>query len=119
VAILPKRSSRPVRLSHPSELIGDKTAGGTTRVAGTALGAQARYPAGRVLMREAEETTFVLLLLDGVVKATGRAAGEREALLAVRMGGDLIGELAAVDGRPRSATVTTCGPVTARGAPRG
>lgn len=84
-----------------------------------ALGAQARYPAGRVLVREAESTTFVLLLLDGVVKITGRTAGDLEALLTIRMGGDLVGELAAVDGRPRSATVTTCGTVTARVVARG
>ncbi|MBV2364493.1 Crp/Fnr family transcriptional regulator [Streptomonospora nanhaiensis] len=79
-----------------------------------ALGARVSYPAGRVLMRESEESTFVLVLLEGVVKATGRAGGEREALLAIRMGGDLVGEFAALDGRPRSATVTTCGPVAAR-----
>ncbi|RKN11449.1 Crp/Fnr family transcriptional regulator [Streptomyces radicis] len=83
------------------------------------LGARARYPADRVLMREAEHSTFVLLLLDGVVKVTGRTHDHRDALLAVRMGGDLVGELAAVDGRPRSATVTTCGPVVARMATRG
>ena len=79
-----------------------------------ALGSTARYPAGRMLMREGEETTFVLVLLDGVVKATGRSQDARDVLLAVRMGGDLVGEFAAVDGRPRSATVTTCGPVLAR-----
>ncbi|MEU6080178.1 Crp/Fnr family transcriptional regulator [Streptomyces sp. NPDC047108] len=83
------------------------------------LGALTRYPTGRVLMRETEESTFVLILLDGAVKATGRTHDNREALLAVRMGGDLVGEFAAVDGRPRSATVTTCGPVTARVVTRG
>ncbi|MFB4195397.1 Crp/Fnr family transcriptional regulator [Streptomyces carpaticus] len=79
-----------------------------------ALGAQRRYAAGRVLMREGERTTFVLVLLQGVVKATGRAPDGRDALLAVRMGGDLVGEMAAADGGPRSATVTTCGTVAAR-----
>ncbi|MFJ3725300.1 Crp/Fnr family transcriptional regulator [Streptomyces sp. NPDC090045] len=79
-----------------------------------ALGARVRYEAGRVLMREAERTSFVLILLDGVVKATGHTQDGRDALLAVRMGGDLVGELAAVDGYPRSATVTTCGTVLAR-----
>ncbi|WP_330332622.1 Crp/Fnr family transcriptional regulator [Streptomyces sp. NBC_00536] len=79
-----------------------------------ALGARARYPADRVLMRESEPTTFVVILLDGVVKATARTHDHRDALLAVRMGGDLVGEFAAVDGRPRSATVTTCGSAVAR-----
>jgi CRP-like cAMP-binding protein len=65
-------------------------------------------------MRESEQTTFVLILLDGVVKATARINDGRDALLAIRMGGDLVGELAAVDGQSRSATVTTCGTVVAR-----
>ncbi|MFI1912409.1 Crp/Fnr family transcriptional regulator [Nocardia sp. NPDC020380] len=78
------------------------------------LGVRVWFPADRVLMRESEESTFVLILLDGVVKATGHTNDGREALLAVRMGGDLVGEFAGVDGRPRSATVTTCGPLVAR-----
>jgi len=84
-----------------------------------ALGTRVRYPADRVLMRESEQTTFVLILLDGVAKVTGRTHDGRDALLAVRMGGDLVGELAAVDGQPRSATVTTCGVVVGRLVARG
>lgn len=79
-----------------------------------AVGVRVRYPPDRVLIRESEQTTFVLVLLDGVVKAAGRAQDGRDVLLAVRMGGDLVGEFAGVDGQPRSATVTTCGPVLAR-----
>ncbi|MFC0597453.1 Crp/Fnr family transcriptional regulator [Streptomyces palmae] len=101
----------------PASLLGGLPPEGRDRLLG--LGAQVRYEADRVLMREAEETGFVLVLLDGVVKATGRAHDGRDALLAVRMGGDLVGEFAAVDGRPRSATVTTCGPVAARMVTRG
>ncbi|MFG2721831.1 Crp/Fnr family transcriptional regulator [Streptomyces sp. NPDC048416] len=82
------------------------------------LGVRARYEADRILMREDDHTDFVLILLDGVVKATGRTQDGRDALLAVRMGGDLVGEFAAVDSAPRSATVTTCGPVVARMATR-
>ncbi|MER6329589.1 Crp/Fnr family transcriptional regulator [Streptomyces sp. NPDC001034] len=88
--------------------------GADTRARLLALGTRVRYDADRILMREADHTDFVLILLDGVVKATGRTQDGRDALLAVRMGGDLVGELAAVDGKPRSATVTTCGPVVAR-----
>jgi len=79
-----------------------------------ALGTRVRYPADRVLIREGEQSTFVLILLDGVVKVIGRTGVGRDMLLAVRMGGDLVGEFAAVDAQPRSATVTTCGPVVAR-----
>ncbi|RCG26130.1 Crp/Fnr family transcriptional regulator [Streptomyces diacarni] len=84
-----------------------------------ALGVHTRYEAGRVLIREAEPTGFVLVLLGGVVKVTARTHDGRDALLAVRMGGDLVGEFAAVDGGPRSATVTTCGAVAARLVTRG
>ncbi|MEV1010402.1 Crp/Fnr family transcriptional regulator [Streptomyces sp. NPDC049881] len=96
----------------PSSLLGSLA--GPARERLLALGARTRYEAGRVLMREGERTTFVLVLLQGVVKATGLTPDGRDALLAVRMGGDLVGELAAADGGPRSATVTTCGPVVAR-----
>lgn len=100
----------------PSSLLGGVSRASRDRLLAT--GAQVRYGADRVLMRESERTSFVLILLDGVVKATGRTNDGRDALLAVRMGGDLVGELAAVDGQPRSATVTTCGPVVARSVTR-
>jgi CRP-like cAMP-binding protein len=72
-----------------------------------------------VLIREGDNTTFVLILLDGVVKVTVATQDGRDALLAIRMGGDLVGEFGAVDGRARSATVTTGGAVMARVAKRG
>lgn len=77
-------------------------------------GGQVHYEPGRVLMREADKTAFVLVLLHGMVKATSASRDGHDVLLAVRMGGDLIGEFSAVDGQPRSATVTACGPVVAR-----
>lgn len=82
------------------------------------LGTRVPYPAGRVLMREGDATDFVLLLLDGLVKVTGNADDGRDALLAIRVGGDVVGEFAAVDEQPRSATVTACGPVVARSVTR-
>ncbi|MEZ0094082.1 Crp/Fnr family transcriptional regulator [Streptacidiphilus sp. EB129] len=79
------------------------------------LGTLVQYAdAGEVLVREGEQAAVVYLLIDGVVKATGLTESGREALLAIRMGGDLVGELAAIDGGTRSATVTTCGAVVAR-----
>lgn len=99
-----------------SSLLGSLAAPARRRL--LALGAVRRYEADHVLMREGERTAFVLVLLHGVVKATGRAPDGRDALLAVRMGGDLVGEFAAADGGPRSATVTTCGGVVARAVSR-
>jgi len=93
-------------------LLGSLGAPARTRL--LALGALRQYPPDRVLIRELDQTGFVLILLDGVVKATARAQDGRAALLAIRMGGDLVGEVAAVDGQPRSATVTSCGTVVAR-----
>ncbi len=78
------------------------------------LGAKQQYAGyGRILIREGDKGTAVYLLLAGSVKVTG-ATDEGEGLLAIRVGGDVVGELAALDGRPRLATVTTAGPVIAR-----
>ncbi len=67
----------------------------------------------KVLIREGESTSSVFLLLSGVVKITGRNETS-EALLAIRVGGDLVGELSALDGQKRLATVITASRVTAR-----
>jgi CRP/FNR family transcriptional regulator, cyclic AMP receptor protein len=79
-----------------------------------ALGVLARYTPARVIIREADSTTFVVILLTGMVKVTAHAGEGREALLAIRVGGDLVGEFAGIDDQSRSATVTAGGPVTAR-----
>jgi CRP/FNR family transcriptional regulator, cyclic AMP receptor protein len=78
-------------------------------------GVLVRYPGpSRVLFREGDQSRFVVVILRGVVKVTGSAPGGPEALLAIRMSGDAVGEFAAVDQLPRSATVTTCGAVVAQ-----
>jgi CRP-like cAMP-binding protein len=69
---------------------------------------------GEVLIREGDTTRFVVVLLDGVVKATGLTLDGKEALLAIRIGGDIVGEFSALDERPRSSTVTTCGTIVGR-----
>jgi CRP/FNR family transcriptional regulator, cyclic AMP receptor protein len=78
-------------------------------------GVLVRYPGpSRVLFRERDESAFVAIILRGVVKVTGGVSGGPDALIAIRMGGDAVGEFAAVDQLPRSATVTTCGNAVAR-----
>jgi CRP/FNR family cyclic AMP-dependent transcriptional regulator len=78
-------------------------------------GSLVRYPGPRrVLFREGDGSGFVVIILRGVVKVTGSVSSGSDALLAIRMGGDAVGEFAAVDQLPRSATVTTCGTVAAR-----
>jgi CRP-like cAMP-binding protein len=65
-------------------------------------------------LREGEDSTHVLLLLQGFVKVTKNAGNGRITLLGIRVGGDLFGELAALEGTPRSATVTAGSSVTLR-----
>ncbi|MFI0351630.1 Crp/Fnr family transcriptional regulator [Actinomadura sp. 9N407] len=65
---------------------------------------------GDVLFREGELTTSVAILLSGRVKAYSNREHGGEALLDVRGPGALLGEVAAIDGRPRSATVATLEP---------
>lgn len=69
------------------------------------------YPANHRLIIQGDHTTSVIVLLDGVVKAIGVSSGGKEALLAIRVGGDIVGEFAAMDGLPRSSTVIACGTV--------
>ncbi|MGX1368767.1 CRP/FNR family cyclic AMP-dependent transcriptional regulator [Streptomyces canus] len=78
------------------------------------LGTPRSYDAGEHLLIEGMRETFVVLLLDGVTKVTATAENGNTALLAIRLGGDLVGEFAAFDNRPRSASVTAAGAVTAR-----
>ncbi|MFJ4201984.1 Crp/Fnr family transcriptional regulator [Streptomyces sviceus] len=89
---------------------------GSPEVAKTllSLGTPRSYEAGEHLLVEGMRETFVLLLLDGVTKVTATAEDGHSALLAIRLGGDLVGEFAAFDNRPRSAGVTAAGAVTAR-----
>jgi CRP/FNR family cyclic AMP-dependent transcriptional regulator len=104
---------RPVEARFPQ---GSFLAGlpGTARAALLELGIPQEFRPGKVLLREQEASTHVFLLVDGCVKITGATPEGHLALLAIRVGGDLVGELAAMDGQPRVATVTTAGRVQAR-----
>jgi len=77
-------------------------------------GTTRQYPPAQVVIREGDTTRFVVVLLDGVVKTTGLTLDGKETLLAIRVGGDIVGEFAALDGGPRSSTITTCGTVVGR-----
>jgi CRP/FNR family transcriptional regulator, cyclic AMP receptor protein len=80
-----------------------------------AAGELKRFSTGDDIVREGDPGGDLFLLLDAIVKVTGRMDGGGGALLAIRLGGDIIGEIALVDGKPRIATVSACGiaPVTA------
>lgn len=78
------------------------------------LGTTVRYAADREIIVQDSSDTHAFLLLEGVVKVLVNDASGDTAVLTVRVAGDLIGELASLDHKPRSATVVTCGDVTAK-----
>jgi CRP-like cAMP-binding protein len=93
----------------PASLLGSISDSSRERL--LAAGAMREYPANQRLIIQGARGTFVIVLLDGLVKVTGVSSIGKEALLAIRAGGDIVGEFAALDDLPRSATVTACGPV--------
>ena len=55
-----------------------------------------------------------MIIIDGYVKISAVTGDGAESLLAIRTAGDIIGELAAMDGLPRSATARAADAVIAR-----
>jgi CRP-like cAMP-binding protein len=78
----------------------------------TDLGRRQRYPKGGPMFVEGEQSDRVLAILDGRVKVSVVTPDGKEVVLAVRGPGDLLGELAFIDGEPRSATATALDPVS-------
>jgi CRP-like cAMP-binding protein len=70
-----------------------------------ALGSVRSFERGRRLCHEGQIADGVFILRSGVVKITRTTPTGREVVLAFRGVGDLVGELAALDGAPRSATI--------------
>ncbi|KAF2775104.1 Crp/FNR family transcriptional regulator [Streptomyces sp. OM5714] len=62
-------------------------------------------PARSVLLRQGDPATHVILLESGSVLVTLTGPEGESALLAIRGAGELLGELAVLDDKPRSATV--------------
>ncbi len=76
-------------------------------------GVKRRFPRQAVLIYQDEPDDRVMLLLDGRVKVARVDHEGRESLLSIRDPGDLVGELAFIDGQPRLATVSALEPVEA------
>jgi CRP/FNR family transcriptional regulator, cyclic AMP receptor protein len=79
-----------------------------------AMGVRVRFPPGHVLFQQGDRGRQVYVLLAGAVKVVRSEADGSATILTVRTAGDVVGDLAALDDRDRSATVTTLGAVTAR-----
>jgi CRP/FNR family cyclic AMP-dependent transcriptional regulator len=75
------------------------------------LGVQRTLPAGVALCHQRQVAQRTFVILSGRVKVAAVTEDGREAVLAVRGPGELIGELAALDGQPYSATVVSLEPV--------
>ncbi|MCX4762011.1 Crp/Fnr family transcriptional regulator [Streptomyces sp. NBC_01275] len=77
------------------------------------LGTRRRYADQEVLMAAGAVGDAVYMLLDGLVLVVGATEDGEEPVLAIRAAGEVVGELAVLDGNLRSATVRAAGPVTA------
>ena len=71
------------------------------------------YPRGTILVHDGDDPASVFLLVEGRAKVTSTGVDGREVVLAFRGPGDLVGDMAAIDGEKRSATVAALEPLTA------
>jgi len=88
-------------------VVADEFLGGLAadeRAALEQIGSVRRYKRGDVLFHQGDDAGAVLVLLSGHVKAAMLNDG-REVILAFPGPGELLGELSAIDGEPRSGTV--------------
>jgi len=65
-----------------------------------------RLPSGSLLFLEGDDAHTVLFLLEGQAKILITSGAGREVVLDVLGPGEIVGELSAIDGLPRSATAT-------------
>ncbi|GGT35269.1 Crp/Fnr family transcriptional regulator [Nonomuraea spiralis] len=76
-----------------------------------AAGRPRRWDRGTTVITEGDTADWVLVLTHGRVKVSSHTSSGTEVVLAVRGPGALLGDMSAVDGSPRSATVTALEPV--------
>jgi CRP/FNR family cyclic AMP-dependent transcriptional regulator len=107
--------SRRVPTWEPGTLLGSLPPGTAAELVD--LSTRRQFAPGQVLIREGGRDMHVVLLFGGLVKVSTAVEGF-ETLLAIRLPGEIIGEIGALTGAPRNATVTACGRVTAGIIPR-
>ncbi|MFJ5927785.1 Crp/Fnr family transcriptional regulator [Kitasatospora sp. NPDC092948] len=83
-----------------------------TRTALERLGTRKHFAAGEMLIKEGDKSRDLILLHSGLVKVTNYLGRRTASLMDIKIAGDVVGEIAAVDSGPRSATVTACRMVT-------
>jgi CRP/FNR family cyclic AMP-dependent transcriptional regulator len=72
------------------------------------VGVSETRQAGMTIIKQGELDSSALLVLHGSVKVQATDPGGERTLLAIRVAGDLLGEMAALDVGPRTATVISC-----------
>lgn len=72
-----------------------------------------RFERGTALFCEHDDSDRIVIVLSGRVKVYSLTGEGREVVFAFRGPGDILGELSALDGRPRSASVVALEPVEA------
>jgi CRP-like cAMP-binding protein len=78
------------------------------------LGARRRFARGEVIMSEDGRSTEVYIILTGFVRVLNHTHTGEETMIAIRTVGDVVGELAALDGRPRTSTAVAASPTLTR-----
>ena len=78
------------------------------------LGRTRTYRRHARVFHEGEVSDFVVVVLDGRVKILASTADGSESVLGIRGPGALVGELAAFDGGPRTATAVALDPLRVR-----
>ena len=68
------------------------------------------YNQGDVVFREKDEGHEMFILLEGAIELTKKVSGAEQRLKVVDSKNDFFGEMALIDGRPRSATATAMEP---------
>lgn len=71
------------------------------------------WPAGATLFQRGDEETHLLALLEGRVRLSLGTPQGKELVLRHLSAGEILGEMALIDGRPRSADATAVGQVRA------
>jgi CRP/FNR family transcriptional regulator, cyclic AMP receptor protein len=72
-----------------------------------------KFAAGTPIIHEGDPSEHVLIIRSGCVKVVAAAPGGTQVVLGIRGPGDIVGELAGLDGQPRRGTVTSIDKVAA------
>ncbi|GAB2698410.1 Crp/Fnr family transcriptional regulator [Kitasatospora kifunensis] len=106
-----RRGTDDIGERRPARFLGSLS--GPVREELLSIGSPWQYPPGKKILEEGESGDYLVLLKTGQVKVTRRLGNGHEALIAIRVGGDVVGEMAVMDDVPRSATVTACDDIDA------